>query len=90
MGAIVVPPLDVVLTVGNSASKRIEFSEQATQSTDTVGTDAVTIASGQSAWQPGLNIPLSATWTVDAGGTLETTRLVVDGTLTVNGTSRVL
>lgn len=51
----------------------------------------VTVTVGKTFWYPNYTIPAGSTWTVNVGGyLLSASNTVVNGTLIVNGTSRII
>lgn len=95
MGAIVVPPLDVVLKVGNTSGETatiqgLESTSRGHITNNSTDTD-YTIVSGETITHPYLVIPVGRTWTINSGAALVSiTTLTVDGTLNVSGESRVV
>lgn len=85
MGAIVVPPLNVVRTVGNETDITEEYVNATTRD--------ITVTTGTSANYSNLVIGNSRSWTVNSGGwllVLESLTISGTGELTVNGDSRVV
>jgi hypothetical protein len=95
MGAIVIPPLDVVLKVGNTSEEHATIAGLESSArghiTNNATTADYTVASGDTLHHPHLVIGVGRTWVVSSGAYLVSiTSLTVDGDLTVDGESRVV